>query len=103
MVPARDQAQAAIALLLHPHRGFEGVADRVVGGVTEHDAACLAFRRRAERVQQRFPVHGRIDAGDEQLAGLARGEQLKPGFKPHFPAGQHDNRIGRRGAIDADP
>jgi len=34
---------------------------------------------------------------------LARLQQFQPGFQPHFPAGQHDDGVGRRGAIDPDP
>jgi hypothetical protein len=39
MVPARDEAQAAVTLAVHPHSGFAGVAERIVGGVAEHNTA----------------------------------------------------------------
>src|SRR6266566_2200457 len=35
MVPAGDETQAAVPLLVHPIRGFPGVAESVVGGMTE--------------------------------------------------------------------
>ena len=68
MIPAGDEAQAAIALLMDPGRGLPGVAEGVVGGMAEHDAARLALGCRAERAQQvSIPSAGlnvRFEPGD---------------------------------------
>ena len=78
----------------HPGRGFGGVADGVVGGIAEHDAALGLGRLEAGDPQQLADVDAVVDPGDEQLAPLALGEQLQPGGKALAAAGQHHDGIG---------
>ena len=70
-----DQAQRMETLARASRRGLERVAERVVGLVAEHDAAGDALRRLARDAQQRRHIDAVIDAGDEELLRLARGQQ----------------------------
>src|SRR5206468_3839022 len=76
MIPAGDEAKAAVPLLMHPIRGFPGVAESVVGSVAEHDAAGGIFGERSVTAQQLVAVDPLVDPGNEELLGLAGGEQL---------------------------
>ena len=103
MVPAGDQAQAAIALAMHPFGGLAGIAKGVGSGMADHDAAGGVLGHRPQRVQQLVAVDVLIDAGDEQLFRLAGGEELEAGFEPQAASRHDDDRVGRVRRVGADP
>jgi len=102
VVPAGDEAQAQVALLMHPVCGLPRIAQGVAGLMAERNTARSALRRGPERVQQLVALDPLIDPRDEQLLRGARGEQLKSGFEPQPASGQDDDRIGRERRVARD-
>lgn len=87
------QPQRMKSLRAHPKGGFERVAAGVGGLVAEHDLVRQGPVR-ARRLQQFRHLEAAMDAGDEQHLGLARRQQLEPGFDPLAAASQHDDGVG---------
>ncbi len=100
VVPRGDEAQAAIALASHPLGGLERIAHRILGLVTEHDAAHQPvgriFARRPQQVGQVDPL---IDARYKKGPPFPLAQQIDAALKAQATAGQYDDRIGRRRLI----
>ena len=91
MVPARHQTQAAVSLPPHPVSGFACVAERVVGIVTDDDAAEIALVGVPGDPHPRHPVDMGSDPRSEQRLRPAGAEKIEPGLEAQ-PATRQNRR-----------
>ena len=107
MVGAGDHDQRGVAAPGDPVAGLGGVADGVLRGMAEVDAAGKRrFLGAVDDAGERLLADRRVDAGDEQALGAALGEKLEGAIDAGAAAGQHDDAFrlrvgGRRGGDDA--